>query len=314
MKFFDKQRVDLVGTTSVTLQKILIFLMLLSVFTLFNGGLFSFLLCLLGFVGAYKKHTGLLRAYVTISVALMVIAFVFALVATFSVVGNSDYEYYSSSSSGDVHAYSKFGAIKSIIRSMGSSSAASDSSNSAPTYSSSNSVPADSTESSSSNDIIPPPAASDAFSSSYYEEDYTVFIFLAIVVMVLAFFVVYLKIYSLVLAHRLRKLILLSKESLPTYTENTHEFTPTNTSCAVPNENETPAPVPTSPMFAHPPTPTFTPGFAPYPYPYPYPMMPMMPPQMGGQQMPHHVMYGQQPIFYTYAPMPQPPAPADEKL
>jgi hypothetical protein len=306
MKFFEKQRVDLVGTTSVTLQKILIFLMLLSVFTLFNGGLFSFLLCLLGFVGAYKKHTGLLRAYVTISVALMVIAFVFALVATFSVVGNTDYEYYSSSSSENVHAYSKFGQIKSMIRSMGSSSSA------APTDSS-NAV--NSSVESSSNDIIPPPAASDNFSSSYYEEDYTVFIFLAIVVMVLAFFVVYLKIYSLVLAHRLRKLILLSKESLPTSTENTHEFTPANTSCAVPNENETPAPVPTSPMFAHPPTPSFTPGFAPYPYPYPYPpMMPMMHPQMGGQQMPHHVMYGQQPIFYTYAPMPQPPAPADEKL
>jgi hypothetical protein len=301
MKFFEKQKVDLVGTTSVTLQKILIFLMLLSVFTLFNGGLFSFLLCLLGFVGAYKKHTGLLRAYVTISVALMVIAFVFALVATFSVVGNTDYEYYSSSS-GEMSAYSKMDSIKSMVRKYTGSSSSSSSSESSS-----------SVDSSSSMTIDPPMSASaESSSTSYYEEDYTVFIFMAIVVMVLAFFVVYLKIYSLVLAHRLRKLILVSKESLPTSTENTqvHEFTPANTSCAVPETT----PAPTSPVFPqHPPTPIFSPGFAPYPYHYPYPMMPMSP-QMGGQGLPPHVMYGQQPVYYTYAPMPQPPAPADEKL
>jgi hypothetical protein len=35
--------------------------------------------------------------------------------------------------------------------------------------------------------------------------------------------------------------------------------------------------------------------------------------QSQGPQFPHHVMFGQQPVFYTYAPMPQTP-PSEEKL
>jgi len=306
MKFFDKQKVDQIGVTSVALQKILVFLLLLSLFTLFNGGLLSFILCLIGFIGAYKRHTGLLRAYVTISVALIIIAFVFALIASFSALSSSDYEEYSSSSSGsEYYSYSntaKFSAAtKTLYRKWNPLPTPSP----GPTPSTSSNAPSDEPTSSS---FEAPPVPS---TSEYVEEDYTVFIFLAIAVMVLAFFVVYLKIFSLVLAYRLRKMILVAA-TLPTTTENTqtHEFAPANTSCAVPQQESEEAPPmpPANPL----PFTQFTPGFAPYPYSYPYPMMPMMP-NAGNQQLPPHVMYGQQPIFYTYAPVPT-QAPASEKL
>jgi hypothetical protein len=361
MKFFQKQKVDQVGVTSVALQKILVVLMLLSIFTLFNGGLISFLLCLIGFIGAYKRHTGLLRAYVSISVALIIIAFVFALISSFSSLSGTDYEAYSyeeSSSSNSPYSSnyhsntynSKFtAATKTLYRKFAPSYPTYPTSaptnaptptqpphntptqrpTNAPTQHST--IPPHPTQSPSqrpthsatptpSSPTTPPqyptqdPTPTDSYSysvDSYAEEDYTVFIFLAIAVMILAFFVVYLKIFSLVLAFRLRKMILTAATTLPTENTQTHEFAPANTSCAVP-EHEVPTtqapPAPAMPF-------QFSPGFAPYPYSYPYPMMPMMPNNMAGQQAPHHMMFGQQPVFYTYAPVPQAPTtPSDEKL
>jgi len=256
--------------------------------------LFSFLLCLLGFVGAYKRNTGLLRAYFTISVALIIIAFVFALVSSFSALNGVQYEEYSTSSSAS-ESYTNSNTPQ------GSTATKPSSDNHKMTDYTAN-----------WNETTPTYAASEG---SSYQEDYTVFIFLAIVVMVLVFFVVYLKIYSLVLAHRLRKMILLAATSLPTELPQVHEFAHANTSCAVPETEASSVPTHTMP-FQQPPM--FSPGFA----PYPYPMMPMMSPNMGqqfphhampGQQFPHHVMFGQQPVFYSYAPVPQ-PTPSDEKL
>lgn len=303
MKFFAKQKVDQIGITAVTLQKILLFLMILSLFTIFNGGFFSFLLCLIGFIGAYKRSPGLLTAYVSISVVLIVLCSVVAISSIFMVTSDDNvYEYSSaaaaSSSSeikpdytqGSVYRLQKIFARK--LSAIGSES---------------NSV--GSSESSDSVVSSPPNPNGGGYTDSYsYEDDdATGMIFLLIVVMILAFFLAYLKIYSLVLSWRLRKMILTAATSLPTSESSpqTHEFAPTNTSCAVPDNETHPAPV--SPFH---PAPVFAPGFAPYPYSMPM----MMPPQGQFQgQFPHHVMFGQQPVFYTYAPMNQ-HNPVEEKL
>jgi hypothetical protein len=296
MKFFAKQKVDQVGITAVTLQKILLFLMILSLFTLFNGGLFSFILCLIGFIGAYKRRTGMLTAYVSISVVFIVLCSVIAISSIF-VVSTDDYVYeYSPSASSssqavefaqtNMHRLQRAFARK--LSAIGSESASS-------------SVAA-------SSDSAAPGVSWGNDSYSYSEEDDAAFglIFLLIVVMIFAFFLAYLKVYSVVLAWRLRKMIIATATALPTTdtAPQTHEFAPTNTSCAMPEQT------PAAPVSPYQPAPMFAPGFAPYPY-----AMPMMvPPHMQGQfqgQFPHHAMFGQQPVFYTYAPMPQPP---EEKL
>jgi len=306
MKFFAKQRVDQIGITAVSLQKILLFLMILSLFTMFNGGFFSFLLCLIGFIGAYKRSTGMLTAYVSISVILIVLCSIVAISSIF--VASSDDNLYDSSAAvagsvansasvassdkpfneGGMHRLQRLVARKlSAIGSESGDKETSDSVVSSPTNTNWNSTD----------------------SYSYTESDNATFglIFLLIVVMIFAFFLAYLKVYSVVLAWRLRKMILTTATSLPTTTDvaptQTHEFAPANTSCAVPESEAPVAPFQPAPIFA----PGYAPGYAPYPY-----AMPMMvPPQQG--QFPHHVMFGQQPVFYTYAPMPQPPQP-EEKL
>jgi hypothetical protein len=295
MKFFAKQKVDQIGITAVTLQKILLFLMILSLFTIFNGGFFSFLLCLIGFIGAYRRSTGLLTAYVSISVVLIVLCSVVALSSIF-MASSDDYVYDYSTSASSSDAFNNrptaqqglFRLRQAFARKL----------NAIGEQSSSSSVSSSSSSDNQSNSI--------GYSDSYSEEDDTGIIFLLVVVMVLAFFLAYLKIYSLVLSWRLRKMILSAANTLPTTdAPQTHEFAPTNTSCAVPEQEEVP-PVPISPFQN---APVFAPGFAPYPY------MPMMMPHGQQQfpgQYPHHVMFGQQPVFYTYAPMA--PAPSDEKL
>jgi len=307
MKFFAKQKVDQIGITAVTLQKILLFLMILSIFTMFNGGFFSFFLCLIGFIGAYKRSSGMLTAYVSISIVLIVLCSVVALSSIF-IVSSDDYVYEYSSSSSSSHAASGSadkpvfaqGNLHIIQRLFARKLSAIGSESNSASASESDSVVSS-----------PPNTWSSSTSYSYDEQDDATFglIFLLIVVMIFAFFLAYIKVYSVVLAWRLRKMILTAATSLPVTDvapTQTHEFAPANTSCAVP-ETEAPVPPPVAPFQT---APLFAPGFAPYPY-----GMPMMPPQMQGQfqgQFPHHVMFGQQPVFYTYAPMPQPPA--EEKL
>lgn len=275
---------------------------------MFNGGFFSFLLCLIGFIGAYKRSTGMLTAYVSISVILIVLCSIVAISSIFVASSDSNvYDYSSAAVAGSVansasvassdkpvdneggmHRLQRLVARKlSAIGSESDAKETSDSVVSSPTNTNWNSTD----------------------SYSYTESDNGTFglIFLLIVVMIFAFFLAYLKVYSVVLAWRLRKMILTTATSLPTTTDvaptQTHEFAPANTSCAVPESEAPVAPFQPAPIFA----PGYAPGYAPYPY-----AMPMMvPPQQG--QYPHHVMFGQQPVFYTYAPMPQHPQP-EEKL
>lgn len=298
MKFFAKQKVDQIGITAVSLQKILIFLMILSLFTMFNGGFFSFFLCLIGFIGAYRRSSGMLTAYVSISVVIIVLCSVVAISSIF-VVSSDDYVYEmssSSSSSSSEFAQTNIRKLQTLVArklsAIGSESSSAHSSESSQSSESSDSISIGSSSSS---------------NSFYFEDDDATFglIFLLIVVMIFAFFLAYIKVYSVVLAWRLRKMICAAATALPTtdVAPQTHEFAPANTSCAIP---ETEA----APVAPFQPAPLFAPGFAPYPY-----AMPMMPPQMQGQfqgQFPHHVMFGQQPVFYTYAPMTRPES--EEKL
>jgi len=302
MKFFQNQKVDQVGITAVSLQKILIFLMILSLFSLFNGGFLSFILCMIGFVGAYRRSPGLLTAYFTISISLIILGAIIGLGSSVVVYSDSYSSEYSSSDS--AYAYNTYSSkLTAFTRSLAGIGSESSSESSNVNSESSSWKSSESSESSftNSNSVY-------TNSAQYDEEDYsTGLIFLLFIVLVTVFFIVYCKIYSLVLAWRLRKLILCAATDLPTaapqQSQQVHEYAPANTSCAVPEQEVHGVPMT---QFQQPPT--FTPGFA----PYPYPMMPnmMMPNNMQGQQFPHHVMFGQQPVFYTYAPQ----TPGEEKL
>lgn len=267
----------------------------------------------------------MLTAYFSISVILIVLCAIIAISSVF-MASSDTYEYSSSSSSSSdafkantVHgSVARLHNIARRLASIGSESSSKSSSESSVSDSNANPSSPDNNDSSS-------------YSYSYSdEEDFaTGMIFLFVVVLVLAFFLAYCKIYSLVLAWRLRKMILAAAISLPTEAPQSHEFAPADTSCAVP-DSELPAP---AMPFQH--APAFAPGFAPYPYPYSMGMPMMMPPHMQGQQFqqfqgqpfqpfpgqqfpgqfPHHVMFGQQPVFYTYAPpSPQTAPSAEEKL
>jgi len=344
MRFFEKQKVDQIGVTSVALQKILLFFMILSLLSLFNGGLISYVLCAIGFLGAYKRHPGLLRTYYVVSIALIVAVFILSIVAV-AYVANGQDSYYnsgellassssSSSSSSSDHPSANSTVYASTVRfsvfvvrrlasydghkTEGSEQASSSSSSSSFTFSSS--------------DYYSPPS----------DGELALYIAIFICAMIFAFVLIYLKVYSLVLAFRVRKMILAAAaNSLPTTTvsEEKHEFRATNTSCAIPET--TPGANPASPYPAAaaaargpmPPTATFMPFqpmmMQPPPayYGYPPSMMMMHHPSMMGslnnndhqqqQPFPPQMMYGQQPIYYSYGPAANyamPPNPEAEKL
>jgi len=305
--------VDEVGITSVKLQKILISLMIISVV---NGGFISALVCLLGFIGAYKRNASYLRAYVFIIITIIIFGVVLATMSTFSMMGGTTYYYestefdgsnvYGSSSDGntnnqtDIHPTahshtSRFSA--SLARTLRTFTDGDTNPNrtSSPTASPSSSQ------------------STDSGSLYYYTDDMGFLLILSVLAFVFLFLLAYLEIYSIVLACRLRKM-LLSPSALPVDAPSAQEveFAPVNTSCAESsNEECTPAQLHTPPPFyptpAYPSQPMFTPGFAPYPYAY-YPYA-----NPNGQQVPHPaMMFGQQPVFFSYAPVPQQPTPEDQ--
>jgi len=305
VQFFEKQKVDQIGIMSVALQKVLIFLMIVNMFSLFNaGGLLSFFLCLIGFVGAVKRRPCLLMVYFTISVIIMVIAF---LVGMYVIVGLAFYVQddqthynYTSGSAGSISDSSASAAsaihpaVEHAMRrlfSLASSSASSSSS-------------------SSSSDSF----ASGSFSfgsttTDVFYTNSTAGFLLAFLFMILAFFLAYMKMFSLVLAWRLRKMIL-ATPVLPTE----YVAQPQDNSCA---ENEESYEMPQQPMSMN---------MSPYPMPMPMPMsmsmpfnqpgyMPFAPIPMPNMQqfpqggnVPPHMMYGQFPVYYSFAPIPQQPA------
>lgn len=288
MHFFEKQRVDQIGIMSVALQKVLILLMIVNVFSLFNvGGFLSFLLCIIGFLGAVKRKPCLLMIYYLVSVITMILGFMYVVGAIFYM--QDQYYYVSGSESSSLSlshssasiSESAFSPVphsfKSAMRRLFSSE--------------SSAAPSDPNQSSLSNWSSDSSVASDE-TSNY------MFTFLWLV---LGFFLLYMKIFSLVLANRLRKMIK-AGPLLPTeHTEEPRDESypedenTNNGEYAMQYAQPMPMPMP-APFFNQP-------GYMPF-TPIPMPNMQQYTP--GSPAMvPPPMMYGQYPVYYSFAPIPQ---------
>lgn len=320
MNFFEKQKVDVIGQVGVSLQKILLFFMILSAFTLFNGGLLSFLICLVGFIGAVKRNPRLLATYYSVTI-FFIILFFFLSLASMATYNNDvqydEYSYYSESSSysSSSVAYASSSASASAAASSSSSQEKPSTPITAPAHPKHiwrgimraagmgpqyNPGPSNSTSSESF-------SYTDS-SDYYYETDdvewNTMNIFIAIVAIFIYFFMSYLKIKSLVLAYRMRKLIIFAAILPEFFHEDCEapkqepEPTPApvqpSNKCVDDNDDEPSIPAPQQTYFAQP-------GFMPYaPVPMQYPGAPQM--------VPPPMMYGQYPVYYSF----QAPASPDQ--
>jgi len=275
-KFFANQKQDAAGLVGITLQKLLIFFMVLDVFSMFFSGSFftAFLTLLFHFVvfmGVYRRRTAVLCIYVVIHIVLFVLVALVLIVAVSSLMympydsssGEFDsgytvplnYTYLSSRAFSFINRYSNTTARNSTIHP----------------------IPQDTT-------II----------ASGEEMDTSV-VFLASVIFLVVFFIImYTKILSVVLAHRMRKM-LLSAPTLPVASADADAQTMEPT--FVPADFEA-----QQQFFGNP-------AFMPY--------APMVPqnnyPGNQGAMMPPPFMYGQQPVFYTFSPVP-PMEERNEKL
>jgi hypothetical protein len=283
MKFFANQKQDEAGKVGISLQKLLIFFMVLdgTIFVLgANFGTFmSFLYHAIVLMGVYRRRTCVLLIYTVLNVIMFVLTgfvlllVIVALSITSTEIDTSSGQY---TSSGDVHSsYNSFQfhrTVSSFVRSSWT--------NSTSSFSSSD-----------SGDITPP----NANASSY--DDQTIFI-AALLALVFSMVLLYCKVLSTILAHRMRK-ILLAGNQLPVYTPVPTEETPREAPVYQP---EAAAYDPTNPMFQ---------GFA------PFPMQPGFYPNFQGApqgMMPPPFMYGPQPVFYTFAPPAQPANNVNDKL
>lgn len=327
MHFFEKQRVGLIGQTSVSLQKILIFFMICNLFTFFHGGFLQFFLCLIGFIGAYRKKTCLLSIYFWVNIAIILFSLVSVVLVLGSAAQSNDQwassSSWSSSSSAQaepLYANQRWNhhPITATAHKIASwaTEYSSESPDSEDAYSASASASAsDSTSTYSSSETIL--ISEDSYSyqpepqpePAVYENN-SVPTIVIIIALVLTFIFAYLQAKALALAWRLRKLLLLPSIPVlnepvsttpPTTTagEQVHYFpTQENNSCAEPQPEQIQQPVVAQPQ--------------PYPYyPYPYPQSYGVP--QGMMMVPHQPTYwGQPPVFYSYAPQ-QPAQPNGEK-
>jgi len=296
-RFFAQQKQDAAGLVGITLQKLLIFFMVLDVISMLFGGSFftSFLTLLFHFVvfmGVYRRRTGVLCIYVAVHVILFVLVGFVLIAAVSSLMYMGPYDYSSDaewSASGDSNAYNY--SVHALRSSSFFSSKAFDLINqfSHNGTSSSNST------------IHPTPAnyswSNDTSFSDDMNVDASTFFLFSVIFLVLSFIIIYTKILSVVLAHRMRKM-LLAAPVLPVQTKAAQtNMEPTY----VPADFEA-----QQQMFADP-------AFMPY--------APMVPQNMypgafhqDAAMMPPPFMYGQQPVFYTFAPMPQQPEqPSEER-
>jgi len=279
-KFFRNQKLDAAGLLGITLQKLLIFFMVLDVIGMFGGSFFTPFISLLFhfvvFMGVYRRRTAVLCMYVAVHIVLFVLVALILIVAVSSVMYMPNYSDDYSYDSGDYVHYNSstnYYASKamSYFSHYGNSSRAHNTTN---------------TVNHSSNDI----SYSEGSEFGYNDET---LLLLTVILLLLSFIILYTKILSVVLAHRMRKM-LLAVPALPIRapaepTEPTY----------VPSEFEA-----QQHMFANHPA-----------YYMPVPQEDEYPGNQGAM-MPPPFMYGNQPVFYTYAPMmPQQPAPkANEKL
>jgi len=97
MKFFEKQKIDEIGTVGVRLQKIIIFLAVITATGYLHCGLASaisttlaLVLFYIGFYGSYKRRENCLRFYFVVNVMLIVFACVLVIASLFYVSGEQD--------------------------------------------------------------------------------------------------------------------------------------------------------------------------------------------------------------------------------
>jgi len=277
VKFFTNQKLDEAGIVGVSLQKLLIFFMLIDSAWLvlgvsFFGPFMSLVFHAVVLMGVYKRRTCVLLIYTVFNIIIFLLtalALLFVVGAMMTMdqgdISSSEHQY---NSSGDVKD-SSFRSVSSMVRrSLFSVSPSSTESSS--------------TESSGS--------STNTYSSESSEVDGQVIFLVAIVAVLFSLVVLYCKILSTMLAYRMRKLLLANNQGLPVY-----KAVPTDdaTSDAAP-EPESASFDSSYPAFPHP-------GFV----PFQSSMQPGFYPNFQGAphaMMPPPFMYGQHPVFYTFAP------------
>jgi len=277
-KFFKNQKLDAPGLLGITLQKLLVFFMVLDVFGMFSGSFFTSFITLLFhfvvFMGVYRRRTAVLCMYVVVHIVLFVLVALVLIVAVTSMMYMPADQYASADSYGDDVYYSNsttsYYASRAISLFSGSHNTNS------------------STHHNSTTPVHPIPynsGDSDVSTSEGSEYGISDTLFLLIVILlILSFIILYTKILSVVLAHRMRKM-LLAVPTLPVRAPEPSEPT------YIPAEFEA-----QQQFFAG--------------HPAYYMQVPLEEEEYPGNQgamMPPPFMYGNQPVYYTYAPMPQPP-------
>lgn len=270
--YFKNQVQDEAGVVGVTLQKLLIFFIFIDILCMFFGGSFmgslvSLLFHLIVLRGVYKRRTCVLMMYVVINVIGFVFIALAVIFMTF-MVSSADYNHDGISDNGtQTHNVTSYMFGPKAYFSF---------------------APQPTPEPNSSSSDATSTSTSSADSSSYEQT----FLYVAVIGVVISLVILYCKIFSIVLAHRMRKMLLAAK-NLPTY-----------------------APVPTSEGDDEKKAPLRLPEEIPIEYTYPgnYPEFipfqpatqhPMFYPNMQvppHAMMPPHFMYGQHPVFYTFAP------------
>lgn len=278
-RFFKNQNLDEAGIVGITLQKLLIFFMVLDGAAFFFGfSLFSSFMSLLFhfvvFMGVYRRRTGVLLLYVIFHVVFFILA-AFALIL---VVSSLMYLSSEVQQPTDMHHNSTFVHGRNHTSTNPLYDLTSFFTNGYG-YAPQNATVATSAPN--------PPHHSGESSEVQVGQS---FFIVSILALLLSVIVLYCKILSVVLAHRMRKLILAPAlpVSRPVETEAKQtESEPT----FVPADYENNVPLFGQPGFAY------------------QPMVPqnMYPGQSAMMQAPF--MYGQHPVFYSYAP-----APNNEKL
>jgi len=273
MKFFTNQKQDEAGVVGISLQKIIIFFMVIdSIFFCLGGNLGSFLSFIyhaIVLMGVYRRRTCVLMLYVIFNVmifamtAFVIILAIVMITMTSSQIDTSSDQYTPSGNSQSTH----YNTVSSMVRrTWFTNSTASDASSS-----------------------MESPSQVDADAQTIY---------IALLIVILASSVlVYFKVLSTVLAHRMRKILLSANNGLPVYTA-----VPTEpASDEKPHHEEDPA-FDAAQQY---------PGFIPY---HPSMQQQGFYPNIQGAphaMMPPPFMYGQHPVFYTFAP--PPPQPNNEK-
>jgi len=305
MHFFEKQRVDAAGVLGVKLQKALIFLGIVSSSAFFFGAalpaIFSILLLAIGFIGSYRRRPCLLSLYFWINVIIAILGVVF--VISLMVAGSQTRQYGASSNN-----YSN----EKVAVNPTPNPTDPDSPIPHTPYPPVNPTPGSSSESQESSQSSQSSQDSESGSYSYGSSSFewdssasfgqayslnAVIIIVLILGVILSVFVSFFKVYSIVLAWKMRRLLLASP-TLPVCSKSSHN----NTDCSAPSNATYPgySAVPANPSVeldtsvAVPEIPQNIQGQVPMMYmPYPY-----MNNNNGGMML---NQYGQ-PIFYTYQP------------